>query len=405
MISLKSIFTGKKKLSLIILLFLFIAPIYSASYSYSIVSENSEYEMMIEEVLSLMREVTNQDRIDEARVRLEREAEYKYEDSYDSYLRAENFSSLESLKKDDISFSTLILEKNSHSFSDSEKKWIFDSDEDAIDYYRRLYGIDMLIAVDSVSEDPVPFLVLSINGERRLTSLFQSLDKEDDLKELLDLFLPLLKNENTHLYSFSLPPQGTLVVDGKNINLYTGYIALENGEHTFTYSAPGYVLETEKICLDGTNGKLDLNLNRIIPEPLFITPIPYDAKLYYNGMEEESHIIKEAIYPFTLTLSHEGFSVYSLQSMNRANSLDLTMKPEWMNDATLLEDAKMEFYKSLFTTLMLFGGWVSTGVVMRVYPDVPLYPLRGVMMGVSVVSLVNLFQSMFVYYESAQLGL
>lgn len=406
MTSLRAIFTGRKRISLFLLVFaLSLSSLFAESYSYALLSENDGYREILSEVLTLFGEVRNQDRIDEVKGRLILESEYSYDRSYDSYLKSEDFDSIESLSKADVDFSSLSLSESSHAFSDSERDLIF-SEEEAIEYYKRLYSLDMIISVKEVSSDPIPLLEVSVDGERVLGTYYESLERERQIKELIGIFLTLFEDESTHVYSFELPQSGKLEVDGEDVLLDLGYVALEDGEHEFSYSAPGYISDSMRLTLDGSSDRIDFSLTPIAPRALLVTPIPYDARVFYNGIEEEDHIIDDAIYPFTVTLSHEGFGVYSLQSMERLISVGMTMKPIWMTGYNLLSDAKGEFYKSLFTTLALFGGYVASGVVSRVYSDVPeLYPMTGVTLGMSVVSLVNLVQSIFEYYESAQLGI
>ena len=81
------------------------------------------------------------------------------------------------------------------------------------------------------------------------------------------------------------------------------------------------------------------------------------------------------------------------------------MKPEWISSSDILSEAKNDFYKSLFYTLVAFGTQIGAESLSGFYPSYNLKPVSVVLGGVSLVSLINMLDSAFDYYQAAMLGL
>lgn len=81
------------------------------------------------------------------------------------------------------------------------------------------------------------------------------------------------------------------------------------------------------------------------------------------------------------------------------------MKPEWIASSDILSEAKNDFYKSLFYTLVAFGTQIGAETLSGLYPEHNLKPISVVLGGVSLVSLINMLDSAFDYYQAATLGL
>ena len=132
---------------------------------------------------------------------------------------------------------------------------------------------------------------------------------------------------------------------------------------------------------------------------------PYDAELYYQGDKMDSHLIRSSVSPFSIALSKPAFAFYSFESKRDIDTLDLYMRPEWMDDSNILKNEKEEFYKSLFTTLISFGAAIGAESLKRIYSEVDFGPADVVFTGVSLVSLIYMIDSISSYYNAARYSL
>ena len=63
------------------------------------------------------------------------------------------------------------------------------------------------------------------------------------------------------------------------------------------------------------------------------------------------------------------------------------------------------FYINLIATIVSFGCYVASGSLSDIFTEVELRPVAALAAGISIVQLVELFDSMFDYYQAARLGI
>ena len=122
-------------------------------------------------------------------------------------------------------------------------------------------------------------------------------------------------------------------------------------------------------------------------------------------MKLDSHTLPEAPLPFQVTARHDGFGTYTIQSRMDLDKLEISLRPEWMENEDIVKDAKDRFYRNLLTTLVSFGCYVASGSLEDIYPEAEFSPVTGMLAGFSFVGLVELFDSMFDYFQAARLGI
>ena len=391
MTSSKAIFISRRKISLVLFLFILLLPLKAGEFRVAIVGNNDAYNAIAEDVLELLSgQVDSQEGKALYLERVSTSALDSYFDSVKKYLDAENYEKLESLKVPEVAEEKLELKIVSPKFSALELEYLLSGDSEATRYLKEREKIDLLLVFSEISDDPVANIVTYINGNKARQALFAESLKSVELEAMIDLLFPLIKDESTRLLSIALPNKSTLYIDGK---------------HTLSYIASGYLPKTIEIVVEDGFTAIDLALEEVIPLPIYYSTVPYGAALSYNGENITSGYIQNGVYPFTVTASTDGFDVYSFQSNKRVENLRIEMKPEWISSSDILSEAKNDFYKSLFYTLVAFGTQIGAEALSGFYPSYNLKPVSVVLGGVSLVSLINMLDSAFDYYQAAMLGL
>lgn len=400
----KAICTSLRK-SRIILILLLIAPIYlsGATFNVAIVSENDSYRRLLDDVLdTFSTSVSSEYALDAMNARIDRDRYSEYASSFSKYMKAENLAAIESLSFTSSQEKSAALSVLYPEFSDIERKYLLSGDKEAFDYIKMRDGYDMLIALSDLSSDNIPEIAMYIDGNLEREALFIDSLKSVEEEYLFSLFSKLLLSDDYKAVSVDLPPSGTIYIDNAQTGIYTSRIILEKGEHDIAYIIPGYVSKEMRLIIDDCIDSIDLDLEEIPLSSLRISSIPYDSKIFYNGLELDGREIKRLSYPFTISARHSGFSLYSMQSMVPIDTLVLQLKPEWLEDEDMLTIAKSRFYMNLFSTLISFGGYVASNVVGNLLPDYDMKPVSVVLGGISLVSLVCMMDSMFEYFDSAR---
>ncbi len=407
MISLKTICTSLKRSSLfLIMFFALLLPMSGASFRVAIVSEESRYSSLITDVLSVFSNSVSSDyALNLLNKRIDRELKNTYNTSLDRYLKAENFNSINNLELSTSSEIGATLEVVAPTLSEVETRYILSSDIDAIEYIKLRDNYDMVISIVLVDNDLLPQIALYIDGELKREALYSDLLRDVEEEFLFNFFSSLLISDSYKLVKIALPTTGTIYVDDVQVSLYTSRIVLTKGAHTISYIVPGYISKSMDVIIDDTTDNIELALEELPPASLHITSVPYDVAMFYNGIPLEDRVIDNLVYPFTITATHEDFSLYSMQSMIPMENLTISLKPSWLDSENILEEAKGDFYMNLFITLMTFGGSVAAGTVSNLLPEYDLGPVSVVLGGISLVSLINMVDSMFEYFDSARNGI
>lgn len=402
----KAICISRRKISLFAILLLILLPLSAGELRVAVIGEDEGYNQLAHDVLELLSGSVDSEVGKELYLRrAERRAEDEYERKVLRYLENEDFEALGKLERERLYDDEITLSVVSPRFSSEELPFLLKGDREATRYLMERENVDLLVVFSVVSEEPLTHIVTYLNGEKARESLYSESLREVELEALIDLFFDYLKDEDTRLLRIELPERATLYIDGEQEPLYTGYAALKDGKHTFSYTAPGYLPKTVSVVVGEGFSSIDLALERVLPMPIYFDALPYDVDLSYNGEKVEEGYVEDGIYPFTVTASSPGFDTYSYQTTKRALSLDIELKPQWMADSDILSQAKGDFYQSLFYTLMTFGAQIGLNTLSGLYPDTSLKPVSVVFKGISLVSLINTLDSAFEYYQAAKLGL
>lgn len=403
----KATFISRKKLSLFIILLLLPFSLVAAPYRVAAVSDDDAFSSLLDDVLTVLSgEVTSPDAIAEYEKKTAEREELEKAEELSSLRRSESFDAIESFGEDDEEITdddSLVVEIIAPEFSDVEKSFLLQGDEDAFTYLMLRENLDLLIAADAKEDGLMTECTVYANGEEIHRNLYISSDDSSEFDSLLSALFPMLKDDEV-IVRVEAPSTVSLSIDGEAVTLIRSVIVMERGEHLLRFTSPVY--ETVEMTIDAEDGLV------VAPEfvefptsKLFISTLPYDAELYFQGLKSESHFIPEADVPFQITAVREGFAPLLVQSRLPLESINLTLRPQWMEDNDIVERAKDRFYTNLLATIISFGCYVASDSLSGIYTDADMAPAVTLFAGVSFVQLVELFDSMFDYYQASRLGI
>ncbi len=398
-----SISRRKRELSVILLLMLLPLSLGAASFRVAAVSDDPGYNAMMLDALSVLSgEVTSPEAVIARKERDARAEEIREAKEISRLRRAE--SDEERTDDGNAEDESLVLEIAEDPFSETEKNFLLSGDREAFRYLMYRENLDMIIAADAEEEGLMTSLELYIDGDEVYRSLYTSDGEESEFMNLLSILLPRLKNEETVIVRSSLPITAAIEADGERITPVNGLFTLTRGGHRMKLSMP--FSQDVEMTFDAEEGAvLSAEFVPVFSGAIFVSSVPYDADLYYQGELLGTHTIEEGRVPFQITAARYGFSPYTLQSRIAMDRVSIQLRPAWMAEEDIVERAKTRFYNNLLTVLVSFGGYVASGSMEDIFPDASLAPVTALAAGFGIVQLVELVDSMFDYFQAARLGI
>ena len=402
---------SRRRLSLLFMLLLLAPALWAASFRVAVVAEDEGCMAIILDALSVLSgDVTSPEAVAGFRAREERDAEIARARTENGYITSEDFESLEALRSgeaDEAEAATadeeIILEVVSASISDVEGSFLAAGDREAYDYVMLSDDLDLLITAYTREEGLMTDLSLLVNGEEVYSSLYLTSEEDSEFMNILHVLLPYIKSPDTVIARVAVPPIVSVSIDGSAVTPLRSVIALERGEHEAVYTSPRF--ETVRETIYAEEGMvLSPVFVPLFSGPAFISSMPFDASLYYQGIRVEDHIVPEGTVPFSIAAQHSGFAPYSMQSTAIEDTISIELRPLWMEDADTIDRAKTRFYDNLLMTLVSFGAYVASGALDSIYSDAGLAPVAVAFTGISLVQLVELLDSMFDYFQMARMG-
>lgn len=407
MISLKAT-SISRSLELILLLLAVSLPLHASYYRVALAAEDESYRNVVLDVLSaLSGPVTNEDAAMASRMRLETSQRYSRESTVSGYLVSEDSEKLESYlaKGESPAYDgTSVMQVVDVSLSDVEKEYLLMQDPEALEYILLRDSLDMLILAVVRDEGQVLFSDVYANGERCFSSAYLPGQEEGEFNGLLHALLPYFKSRAEVVVHVDAPGTVALTVDGVAVSPVRRTLVLPRGQHLIRYTSYSYEPYEEEVSLeDGT--VLSPRLTPVYSGPVFLSSVPYDARIYYQGEQVEEHVTENGTVPFVVTAVREGFALQLLQSTVPQVRLTMELKPAWTDSNDVLETAKRRFYDSLLGTLVAFGCYAGSLSLENIYPDDQNFPAVAIAFtGLSLLQLVEMVDAMFGYYQAAKLG-
>ncbi len=408
MISLRAICISRKKLSLLLLFLMLPAMLAASPFRTAVVSSDEIYTALVSDVLSVLSgEVTSRDAVNAYEAKIAAKARREREVTVSGLRQKESFSELESFDEEDVPEAwdgVLTLETVEVTFSDTEREFLLSGDADAFRFLMQREDIDLLIAAEAHEDGMMMESRVFANGVPVHSNLYISSDDSGEFNSLLEALLPFVKSPETVIVHVDVPSVVSVSIDGNPVSIIRSTVVMEEGEHLISFTSPVY--ETCEMAVNAENGMtIAPDLVPVPSSRLFISAVPYDSVIYFQGLRTGDHLIENADVPFQITAMHEGFSPLLIQSRVPMDSISLQLRPEWMGEENIVERAKGRFYTNLLSTLVSFGCYVASQSLAGIYTEADIAPAVTLFAGVSFVQLFELFDSMFDYYQAARLGI
>ena len=382
-----------------------LCPLGAESWRYSILGENDGYVALVDSVISLMPYVDNVDMTKSVRERAERNERIKTEKKKAEYYEKENYTSLSTLSLSQVTIpERLEIEKVDTSFSDYSSL-LRTGDTDTYEYLLSQNNLDALIYVKSEGEGTIREIEVIYNGGIIRKAFYTTSLFNYEEEALTDYFTSLLLSTDHNWHRINVDvPSVSIVIDGNVKTNSSDLIVLENGPHTFTLSASGYLDKTETIEV-GEDRDINLTLSPLDSHSLYISTLPWSVDMRVNGEVSDGKFIQSIHSPYTISLSSPNFSHLTFQSNRMDESIDVELNPLWTEADEIIIEKKNDFYRSIFTSLLSFGGYTALRAVENINGTTGPNALKVVFGGISIVSLINLVCTAIDYYESAGQGI
>ena len=399
----KTIFN--RRLLIFLVFILTLCPLGAESWRYSILGENDGYVALVDSVISLMPYVDNVDMTKSVRERAERNERIKTEKKKAEYYEKENYTSLSTLSLSQVTIpERLEIEKVDTSFSDYSSL-LRTGDTDTYEYLLSQNNLDALIYVKSEGEGTIREIEVIYNGGIIRKAFYTTSLFNYEEEALTDYFTSLLLSTDHNWHRINVDvPSVSIVIDGNVKTNSSDLIVLENGPHTFTLSASGYLDKTETIEV-GEDRDINLTLSPLDSHSLYISTLPWSVDMRVNGEVSDGKFIQSIHSPYTISLSSPNFSHLTFQSNRMDESIDVELNPLWTEADEIIIEKKNDFYRSIFTSLLSFCGYTALRAVENINGTTGPNALKVVFGGISIVSLINLVCTAIDYYESAGQGI
>ena len=262
-----------------------------------------------------------------------------------------------------------------------------------------------MIYVKSEGEGTIREIEVIYNGGIIRKAFFTTSLFNYEEEALTDYFTSLLLSTDHNWHRINVDvPSVSIVIDGNVKTNSSDLIVLENGPHTFTLSASGYLDKTETIEV-GEDRDINLTLSPLDSHSLYISTLPWSVDMRVNGEVSDGKFIQSIHSPYTISLSSPNFSHLTFQSNRMDESIDVELNPLWTEADEIIIEKKNDFYRSIFTSLLSFGGYTALRAVENINGTTGPNALKVVFGGISIVSLINLVCTAIDYYESAGQGI
>lgn len=200
-----------------------------------------------------------------------------------------------------------------------------------------------------------------------------------------------------------IPEGSSIIIDGSPSPMMAGRILVPSGEHVFEISRQGYttrrfkaVVPNDEVCTIATALEvLEYDAVQVDSNP--------KSEVFYEGRSigMTPLVLEGYTIPLVLRFSADGYTNRTVSLESPTEGLFVQLKPEWMDDSSLYEKARDDFYSSFAGSLMVFGLGI---VVNSLGSDGGLfYEIAGIALeGVLAFSLTNLVSNLMEYYRCSE---
>lgn len=240
----------------------------------------------------------------------------------------------------------------------------------------------------------------------------------------LDTTSPLLDTVIISAYDASLQQAIAMALFAKSTGGGYGYLQIEDGmynltitvddkpftqqavpigEHRVRMSKPGFEEQVVTLTiLENTLTRVVPELQALVADDVVVRSNTGKVQWFLDGLPlapDAEITLLDVHYPITLVAKKDGFSSTIISLQNPAKSLDIALKPAWMDDSSLMRNEQEGFYKSLRNTMLIFGLYVASNTASRTFEQAsPLWqPLQVATSGLALVSALHTIMNLASY--------
>jgi hypothetical protein len=285
----------------------------------------------------------------------------------------------------------------------------------ALEWYCKSKNLDAVLLVSSrkiFDNSRILIEYFSMVGKQR-NVIFDRLCLNQDLPSMQkDLALALLKatgRENIAGLSLENAPIGLeILVNGNPLDVYSSQAFLLEGTYEFSFNAFGYDGKTSTVVIEkGVENLVDASLERRTYGNLSLLSLSGNGSWFVDGAPvgyATEFTLENYTLPVSAILTKEGFVTKAIQTRKVQNNLVFDLKPQWMDDTTLLGKAQNDFYSSLQNAIFMFGLYVACTTLSNTNGlDSQFWqPVLVATSGLTLVSSVNMIKSLASYASIAR---
>ena len=271
-----------------------------------------------------------------------------------------------------------------------------------------LSGADMLVVpvTDSIGGFGHTAIYVYRKAYDSLELCFESISQQSNgipVKAILSLSR-FFMSYPVSLVSFNGIPQGSQVtVDGNKVSIVEGYLLASSGEHTFEISKQGYGLRRFKAVIP-ENEVCTIETSLVAPEYSQVNVDSHpSSNVYYEGqlLGSTPLVVEGYTIPLVLRFSADGYANKTISLAEPVGNLFVELKPQWMDDTSLYEKARDDFYGSFARSLLVFGLRIAAGSLGG--SGSQWYEIAGIALdGALVLSLTDLAAKLIEYYRCSE---
>jgi hypothetical protein len=284
-----------------------------------------------------------------------------------------------------------------------------------LEWYCKSQNLDAVLLVSSrkIFDNSRIIIEYFSMVDKQRNVIFDRLCLNQDLPSLQeDLALSLLKatgRENIAGISIENAPIGLgILVNGNPLDMVSSQAFLLEGTYEFSFSAFGYDGKTSTVVIEkGVQNIVDASLKRRTYGNLSLISFSGNGDWFVDGVPKgyaSAITLENYTLPVSAILTKEGFVPKAIQTRKVQNNLVFDLKPQWMDDTTLLGNAQKDFYGSLRNAIFMFGIYVACTTLSNTNGlDSQFWqPVLVATSGLTLVSSVNMIKSLASYASIAR---
>jgi len=242
------------------------------------------------------------------------------------------------------------------------------------------------------------------NIDRVFDRLIPEISKKEYEKVLIRAFMDMFDKKQFHLVSISssIPSLKMSINNGEYEDL--SYIMTKDDSMTLSFQAPNYNKLTQTIDLrEQEIYDVSVTLEKLPSSPILInSKMKVDATLSNSISIVPPYIFESPTFPFTLSVTKDGFSPRSIIIDSPISQLDVTLQQQHLAYSNIIPKVQDAFYSSLFRTVFIASASILLSSFLPSSEINGVKTLHSYIGGITIVSSVETIFRLFDYYAKTK---